>query len=247
MPTHRPGEGLGKQDQRTRIVRGVSRVQDQPRSHAMIDQDILETKFSRIGARLRVSDGSQRRLVTTVPVALDVRSDRRGEFFEVIRRTDAEAEVEVLDVQPVDRHLLLMVRERDGKHKFLCGHDERHWFVAAVPESAPVGTVRQAKEALKPAEVQTVQARAGLRTEARNRRKNAAYRRQGEWFFVPVPGLTVDEKAVLRDEPITRGNGGKPHWCDYCYRTGGETVYVGSGRPEGITEAEYRRLLDEHP
>src|SRR3954471_20546540 len=192
----------------------------------MIDQDILEIKFARIGARLRVSDGSERRLVTTVPVALDVRSDRQGEFFEVIRRTNAETEVEVLDVQPADRHLLLMVRERDGKHKFLCGHDERHWFVAAVPESAQVGTVRQAKEALKPAEVQTVQARAGLRTEARNRRKNAAYRRQGEWFFIPAPHLKVDEKLGLREEPIPRGSGGKPHWCDSCYHIGGETVYV---------------------
>src|ERR671917_139641 len=64
---------------------------------------------------------------------------------------------------------------------------ERHWFVATVPESAPVGTVRAAKEALKPAEVQVAQGRRGLRAGARNRRKNAAYRRQGEWFFLPVP------------------------------------------------------------
>ena len=164
-----------------------------------------------------------------------MRSDRKGEFFEVIRRPDAEADVEVLDVQPADRHLLLMVRERDGKSKYLCGHDERHWFVAAVPEAAPVGTVRAAKEALKPAEVRAAQARKGLRAEAGNRRKNAAYRRQGEWFFIPAPDLKVDEKLVLHDEPITRGNGGKPHWCEFCYRTGGETVYVCSQRPNGLT------------
>ena len=71
----------------------------------------------------------------------------------------------MLDVQPADRHLLLMVREGGEKPKFLCGHDERHWFVAAVPESAPVGTVRAAKEALKPAEVRTRQARLGLGPE----------------------------------------------------------------------------------
>jgi hypothetical protein len=99
----------------------------------MIDQDILEAKFARIGARLKVSVGPDRRRSLVVPVALDVRSDRRGEFFEVVRRPDADAAVEVLDVRPADRHLLLMVRERDGKHKFLCGHDERHWFVAARP------------------------------------------------------------------------------------------------------------------
>jgi hypothetical protein len=49
--------------------------------------------------------------------------------------------------------------------------------------------VQQAKEALKPVEVQSAQAREGLKAKARSRRKNAAYRRQGEWFFLPVPGL----------------------------------------------------------
>jgi hypothetical protein len=213
----------------------------------MIDQDILEAKFARIGARLKISDGSDRRRPAAVPVALDVRSDRRGEFFEVVRRPDADAEVEVLDLQTADGHLLLMVREPGGKSKYLCGHDERHWFVAAVPEAAPVGTVRAAKEALKPAEVQAVQARLGLRSGARNRRKNAAYRRQGEWFFLPAPDLEVDETLVLRDEPIARSDGGKPHWCDSCYRSGGETVYVCTRRPDGLLGAEYRRLLAERP
>ena len=210
----------------------------------MIDQDTLEAKFARIGARMKLTDGSERRAVAAGPVALDVRSDRKGEFFEVIRRPDAEADVEVLDVQPGDRHLLLLVRERDGKSKYLCGHDERHWFVAAVPESAPVGTVRAAKEALKPAEVRAAQARRGLRADAGNRRKNAAYRRQGEWFFLPVPGFVVDEALVLRNEPLRRGDGGK---VESCYRTGGETVYVCSMRPGGITEVEYSRLLEDRP
>src|SRR6202043_2415371 len=124
--------------------------------------------------------------------SLDIQADRNGEFFEVVSPEGTDPEVAVLDVQPADRHLLLMVREGGEKHKYLCGHDERHWFVAAIPESAPVGTVQAAKEALKPAEVQAVQARKGLRAGARNRRKNAAYRRQGEWFFVPAPDLKVD-------------------------------------------------------
>ena len=71
----------------------------------------------------------------------DPLTDGDGEFFEIRRRGGADARIEVLDVQPSDRHLLLMVREGDQKPKYLCGHDERHWFVAAVPESAPVGTV----------------------------------------------------------------------------------------------------------
>ncbi len=137
-------------------------------------------------------------------------------------------------------------RTADRRAQFLCGHDERHWFVAAVPESAPVGTVLQAKEALKPAEVQTAQGRQGLRAEARNRRKNAAFRRQGEWFFLPMPGFQVDESLVLRDEPLRRGNG-KPHRVEFCYRTGGETVYVCPRHPNGVPATAYRRILTANP
>ena len=101
------------------------------------------------------------------------------------------------------------------RSKYLCGHDERHWFVAGIPESAPVGTVRQAKEALQPREVQNAVARRHVSGKARNRRKNAAFVRQGEWFFLPVADMTVDESLVLTNEPLRRGNGGKPHWAEF--------------------------------
>ena len=153
-----------------------------------MDTSNLLTKFARMGARLKVIDRPARRFQTPSGViSLDIREDRDGEYFEVARQPGIDPEVAVLDVQAADRHLLLLVRDGAEKQKFLCGHDERHWFVAAVPESAPVGTVRQAKEALKPAEVLAAQGREGLRAKARERRKNAAYRRQGEWFFLPVP------------------------------------------------------------
>jgi len=209
----------------------------------------LESKFNRIGARLKVTEGlsPRRRFEPHLPVRLDVESDRNGEYFEIRRPPGGEAEVEVLDVQPTERHLLLLVRQRGEKHKLLCGHDERHWFVAAVPEAASVGTVRSAKEALKPPEVHAAQARLGLRAEARGKRKNAAYRRQGEWFFLPAYDLEVDEKLMLRNEPISRGNGGKPHWVEFCYRTGGETVYVCARHPNGLAERAYQQLLNEQP
>ncbi len=212
-----------------------------------MDTNLLDIKFARIGARLKVADRPTRRSRMSGVVSLDVQTDRKGEFFEIIQQPGAEAEIAVLDVQPADRHLLLLVREGKDKSKFLCGHDERHWFVAGIPESAPVGTVRQAKEALKPTEVQTAQARHRLKAKARSRRKNAAYRRQGEWFFLPVADMAVDEKLVLRDEPLTRGNGGKPHWAESCYRTGGETVYVCSRYPNGVTEGQYQKIVAANP
>ena len=212
-----------------------------------MDNSNLLAKFARIGARLKVADRPSRRSrITSGVVSLDIRDDRHGEYFEVARRPGADPEVAVLDVQPADQHLLLLVRDGGEKQKFLCGHDERHWFVAAVPESAPVGTVRQAKEALKPTEVQIAQGLRKLREEARNRRKNAAYRRQGEWFFLPVPGFQVDDSLVLRNEPLRRGNG-KPHRVDFCYRTGGETVLVCPRYPNGVTPKAYQRLLTADP
>jgi hypothetical protein len=107
-----------------------------------MDTNLLDIKFARIGARLKVADRPSRRSRTSGVISLDVQADRKGEFFEIVRPAGAEAEVAVLDVQPADRHLLLVVREGKDKSKFLCGHDERHWFVAGIPETAPVGTVR---------------------------------------------------------------------------------------------------------
>ncbi|MFL5245052.1 MAG: hypothetical protein ACJ8FY_23365 [Gemmataceae bacterium] len=211
-----------------------------------MDTNLLNFKFARIGARLKVADRPVRRTRMSGPFSLDVQADHKGEFFEIFCQPGVDAEIAVLDVQPDERHLLLLVREGKDKSKFLCGHDERHWFIAGIPEKAPVGTVRQAKEALKPAEVQTAQARKGLRGKARNRRKNAAYIRQGEWFFILDGDSAVDEKLVLANEPLRRGDGGKPHWAEFCYRTGGETVYVCSRRPNGVSGREYKELLNGH-
>ena len=213
-----------------------------------MDTSNLLTKFARIGARLKVTDRpSNRRRVASGVISLDVQVDRQGEFFEVAKSPGSDPEVAVLDVERTERHLLLLVREGTEKQKFLCGHDERHWFVAAIPESAPVGTVRQAKEALKPPEVRVAQDREGLRAKDRNRRKNAAYHRQGEWFFLPIAGFRVDTERVLRNEPISRGNGGKPHWVEFCYRTGGETVYVCRRHPRGVSVQEYQQILTANP
>jgi hypothetical protein len=212
-----------------------------------MDTNLLNTKFAHMGARLKVAPRPGGRNGSARAISLDVRSDHKGEYFEIVRPQGAEPEVAVLDVQPADRHLLLLVRQGAYKSKFLCGHDERHWFIAGIPESAPVGTVRQAKEALKPAAVLSAQASKRLGAKARNRRKNAAFVRQGEWFFLPVPGFVVDEALVLANEPLRRGNGGKPHWAEFCYRTGGELVHVCSRRPNGITAAQYESLLAGNP
>lgn len=215
-----------------------------------MDSSALQKQFARMGARLKLRDGPIPWRLRETGFAVDVGRDRHGTFFDILAGNGGQQEVEVVDVQPRDRHLLLMVRRQvdreEEKHKFLCGHDERDWFVAAVPEAGGVATVRTAKEALKPQEVRAAQARKGLKARHRNRRHNAAFIRQGEWFFIPEPDLVVDLKLVLRDEPLARGRG-KPHWAEFLYRTGGETVYVSRDYPQGLTEGQYKALLARKP
>src|SRR5207253_1697010 len=62
----------------------------------------------------------------------------------------------------------------------------------------------------------------------------------------PAPRVVADPKLVLRDEPIRRG-GGKPHRAEFCYRLGGEAVYVCRQHPNGLSEAKYRELLGTRP
>jgi hypothetical protein len=177
-------------------------------------------------------------------MVVDVQRDRKGEFFEISLRPAADVRIEVVDVQPARRHLLLLAEEGARKLKFVCGHDERQWFVAAVPDEPGVASVQTALEALKPAEVHIAQNRQKVKTEDRGRRKTSAYVRQGEWFFIPAPDAPVVEGLVFRNEPLSRGNGSKPHIVEFCYRHGGETVYVCDRYPRGLTEASYKQLME---
>lgn len=205
-----------------------------------MDFELLERKFGEMGARLRVR--SEPHAIGQGGVSLDIAHDPRGEYFEVRVRGAALKELQAVDVRPDARHLLLLVREDEEKQKFLCGHDERHWFVAAVPEVRGVTNVRTAMEALKPGIVRAEQARKRVKFSERARRKTAAYVRQGEWFFLPEPGLRVEERLVLHNEPLRRG-AGKPHVVQDCYREGGEEVYVSFLRPNGVNHAQYKKLL----
>jgi hypothetical protein len=85
------------------------------------------------------------------------------------------------------------------------------------------------------------------RIKNRLRRRNEAFVRQGEWFFVPTPRLSVNPRLVLRNEPISRGGGSKAHMCQFLWRSGGELVYVCSHHPRGLTEAERASLLNSRP
>lgn len=215
--------------------------------------DHLDRKFGEMDARVRVRELDTRRVYhrwgwnqETRSLVLNIARDGRGEYFDVALNR-AAVTLQVLDVRPQWRHLLLMSRSHETgvKEKFLCGHDERAWFVAAVP-GRKASSVPTALEALKPQPVRAAQAYAGLSPRDRLRRKNDAFIRQGEWFFIPAPQLAVPQEKVLTREPIRRSNG-KPHWVQNLYRDGGDTVYVSSNYPNGLPEREYRLLLKREP
>jgi hypothetical protein len=221
--------------------------------------EVMESKFAKLGARLKVHEvKSVRRhtagrflrplLAEGAPLRVDVREDGQGEYFHLDRRQDVS--VKVVDVRPADRHLLLVARipqDGDGAVReaaFLCGRDERHWFVAAIPESAGAYDVQGAKDALKPQEVWDAMNEFGVPMSQRNQRRTAAFVRQGEWFFIPRPKFKVNEKHVLRKEPIRRG-AGKPHTCQFLFRIDGELVWVCDAHPNGLTDHEVRRFTRE--
>ena len=204
--------------------------------------ELLRKKFAAMGARVEFgASASQGR------AGLDLRTDARGEFFDIRINPDDAVEYEVVDLRPEARHLLLMSRRGEAKEKFLCGHDERHWFVCAVP-GASVSKVTDALAALQPAVVRWAVRREVKRAKNRFRRRNEAFVRQGEWFFIPDRvAYSIRPRVIYRNEPLSRGAGSKPHVCEELWRAGGETVYVCPERPNGVTEPELNKLWHSNP
>ncbi len=209
----------------------------------------VRSKFEAMGARAVVSvddlgRSGPRGLDRDVDYTIDVNEGhKRGETFEVFVAPEAAADVEITvpNIDKKARHMLLAVRSRGVYSQYLCGHDERHWFVAALPHN--VGSVAQAMAALMPAEAAASQLSHRVRRKNRNKRRNRGFIRQGEWFFIPSPELDGREDLlVLGDEPLRRG-GGKPHMAQFLCRVGGEAVYVNYRHPNGLTELEYRRAV----
>jgi hypothetical protein len=211
----------------------------------------LERSFEKMGARLKLSELRtnpwNRR---TTPFLINIVNDRKGEHFELAVEKGADVRFNVLNLVPKERHMVLMaatptfnrVGQKLGESvtRMLLGHDERHWFISGIDGNAT--TVRDAKQSMKPTDVR--EAEQGLSARHRDRRRNAARLRQGEWFFIPDPNFVLAKSdwknPILKNEPISRGRGSKPHMCEQLYRFGGDTVYV---RGEAvISPAEYERL-----
>jgi hypothetical protein len=207
-----------------------------------MDIESLKRHFAGIGARLKV--GEARVTSWRNDAGINISRDAKGEFFDIKIDVERPRRYRVIDLRPEERHLLLL--SENDKAKFLCGFDERHWFVCAVP-GAGVTNVRTAMEALQPPEVQQAVRRRVKRAKDRRRRHNEAFVRQGEWFFIPEPNLVVEEAFVRRHEPLSRGGGSKAHMCQYAYRSSGELVMVCDRHPAGVPMSSYGKILRNNP
>ena len=151
---------------------------------------------------------------------IDVRQDEDREIYQLNYPLAGTIRTKALDIKPKLRHLVLDVSawRRPINVRYLCGHDERHWFVASLLVNRQTETVRGAMEALKPAVVLREQKQKGVK-HRRHRRKTTAYVRQGEWFFLPRPMMHVGELATRNRQLVRRG--GKPHLAEWFYRPRG--------------------------
>ena len=180
-------------------------------------------QFEKMGARARV-------ILTGLRFEIDVIADRRGDLFDLRVPRDGTVIMRVDDIERRERQLLLAVRNPTQKwsQSFLCGHDERDWFIAALPKKPEATNVKEAFEALKPRAVLVEQERKAISRRQRLRRHTSAYHRQGEWFFVPRPNLAVEPRRIRHNDVLARERAA-PHIVEWLYRPTGSTALFARG------------------
>lgn len=158
---------------------------------------------------------------------IDVGNTDRSEVFQIRLPGDGSVTAKVLDSDWRRRHLVLDVSHRQFglNQKYLCGHDEFHWFVAALPEKSKAVSVSEAMEDLKPQAVLAEQRRKRVKRHRRGNRRTTAYVRQGEWFFLPCPEFDADRHVVTHNGFLVRGQG-KPHHVEMLCRAQDGDTYV---------------------
>ena len=89
----------------------------------------LHRFFSRMGTRVKVMEAApsplrirpNRKGSTEQPpqITIDVRRDKAGEFFEIRTAPGSRQEIDVLNLQPREKHLVLLSRQFDVQGELL--------------------------------------------------------------------------------------------------------------------------------
>lgn len=181
-------------------------------------------------------------------ISINTRGNKLSPFTLTVGK-DAHGEINVLNVNPDEKGILIQIKQDDTKASFLCGLDEMdHTFIARVANHG-VTNVFSAKEALKPAAVREAERKAPKMGKKKNKhkRRNAARLRQGEWFFVPSPDFDPDNKySIRKNAPLIRGSS-RAHRAQFAVDVAGETRYFHRNDNRSISEKQFQRLVKGNP
>jgi hypothetical protein len=183
-------------------------------------------KFEEMGAKVQVNERKNPH-----PRFGDFSINIRNGIFQ-LTKTD-KVDLQVVDIDKEDRHLLLLVRledirGRETKQRYLAGHDERDWFTCAIP--TVVKTVFEAKEQLKPKELRDLESGGNVKTKNKQKRHRKVkgvgkVHRQGEFMFIPQPDWKPSKGTfILKNEPMRQN--GRPHVAAEVIRFGGRNIYT---------------------
>lgn len=172
-------------------------------------------KFEKAGLPVRIIPreeipGRVRRQLEEGVFFADVHTDKSGEHFRIC---PGNSRIQVLNVSKDSPHILVHVdtdpdpysprgdkmQPVGSKRKMIFGHDERHLFVAEL-SAQNVSTVKQALDSLRPGGAGTTD------------------KRQGEWFFKPMPDLDAKKNMIQRNATIPGVPGAaNPHVAEELY------------------------------
>jgi len=215
--------------------------------------DHLQKAFKDIGVKFhkKVNSPIRRFSGQNLPddsIRLDTSGDKRSPFVLRLGK-DADGEIKLLNVDTSQHGVLLQIQQENVKVNFLCGLDEfDKTFIARVPNQG-ITTVANAKDALKPPEVLDAERSTPRMGKKKNKhkRRNSAWLRQGEWFFIPMPKYEPGDSAILRKNAPLMVAGNRAHKAELVADTAGESRYISiMDARRSLSKKGYERLMKEN-
>jgi len=188
-------------------------------------------------------------------MSIDTRGKKnRQEYFRVFHG-NKNNDVRVIDTDSGNQQVILLVSEPEREYstrqwsrekndwifvkqkapgylrKYLCGFDEKHLFIAELPNNlGAVNKVKDAHRILKPEHV------------AKKERVTGRIKRQGEWFFIPVTHkeqkfIEANMNLIEKKDRIGGGWRGNAHIADILLRIRGMEFVTGK-----ISHIEHKTL-----
>ena len=220
----------------------------------------LELWFEKAGLPIKVEKEPLQSVISVnnqdiFQMSIDIKGKKnKREYFRVFHGHENN-DVRVIDADSGNQQVILLVSEPEREYstrqwssekndwiyvkqrspgylrKYLCGFDEKHLFIAELPNNlGAVNKVKDAHRILKPEYVATKEKVTGR------------IKRQGEWFFIPVSNeeqnlIEANMNLIEKKDRIGGGWRGNAHIADQLLRIR-EKEYV-SGK---VSHIEHKTL-----